>query len=68
MLSKTKMRVLGRVFDAEVSSAFNAATSHLVHLRSKSAKELWAEGYLDHVGNNLYQLTNLGRFAYCSWC
>ena len=77
-MNKRVHRLLERAFAAEVSSALNGGP-HVIQIRGKLAEELVAHGLLRsasvRVGHGSfsvvvdgYELTDVGRLAYCMTC
>ena len=74
MLRK-ELNILERAYEAEIRSAFSEDLPHLLQTKSKTAKKLVEDGFLDFttilIGNvqvSGYVLTDLGRLAYCTEC
>lgn len=72
-MKKTELAILEKAFNAEINGAFCAHGIHLFQTKSKVAKKLWEEGYLNFTHTKLqgmiisgYELTHLGRLTYCT--
>lgn len=75
-MNKQELRILERAFSAEIDAALNKNICGLIQTKSKVAESLCADGYLrltTHVLRgqfsvyiNGYELTELGRLAYCT--
>ncbi len=75
-MNKQELKILERAFGAEIESALDRGKCGLIQTKSKLAESLCAEGYLRlsiyvlsgrfPVYVNGYELTDLGRLAYCT--
>ena len=73
-MNKSSLQLLEKVFASEIDGALSSS-SRLYQTKSKLAKTLADEGYLVEVEETLggrfpvkikgYELTHLGRMAYC---
>ncbi len=76
-MTKSELAILEKAFAAEIDGALSGGL-RLFQSRSKVAKHLVAEGYLrevtEHHGGVMrvrvtgYELTEVGRLAYCLSC
>lgn len=77
-MNKRRLAVLEKVYSAEIGAALGERVSHLFQTKSRIAEDLEREGFLrtrSEVLSGLppvrisgYELTELGRFAYCVTC
>jgi hypothetical protein len=72
-MKKSELKILEKVFEAEVQAAFSTHGIHLFQTKSKVAAKLAEEGFLNFCQINFsglrvsgYELTHAGRLAYCS--
>jgi hypothetical protein len=71
-MNKSELKMLEKVFEAEVAAVFSAHGIHLFQTKSKLAEKLTKEGFLNFCQINFsglrisgYELTHAGRLAYC---
>lgn len=72
MMNKKELDILEKAFDAEIASAFNKNLFPIIQTKSKTAKKLCENGYLEEVCfmySNVkitgYAITIRGHIAYC---
>lgn len=72
-MNKKELQILEKAFEAEIKGALCAHGIHLLQTKSKVAVKLVEEGYLrpaqvkfQGVTISGYELTQLGRLAYCA--
>jgi len=72
-MTKPELKILERVFEAEVNCALTGGITHLCRIKSKLAVKLTEEGCLRlsktvwrGVTIEGYELTELGRLLYCT--
>lgn len=72
-MKKQELAILERAFEAEVNGALCAHGIHLLQTKSKVAKRLMEEGYLNFTSLKFqgmtisgYELTHAGRLTYCA--
>jgi hypothetical protein len=72
-MKKSELKILEKVWEAEINSAFCAHGIHLLQTKSKVAQKLAKEGFLNFSSVTFkgvvisgYELTHLGRLTYCA--